>query len=135
MATNGSTPKHRGRPRRAQTETPPTKPPRVTAATISKDLRLMAMTSLNFLGGVKYLVAVAKKEPNAYLQFVSKCLVRDDESAAAGLNVVVQQLIVGADAKPVAGVLNSPIAAHVMPPPRLVANGGEVLDVPARDLP
>lgn len=127
MATNGSAPKRRGRPPLVQTafeplpKLPKEKPVRVTAASISKDLRLMGMASLNFLGGVKYLVAVAKSEPGAYLAFLSKCLVRDDESAAAGLNVTVQQLIVGADAKPVPGVLNSPIAQHIAPP-RLVAN-------------
>lgn len=127
MATHAIAPKRRGRPPRVTTEIEPVpklpkeKPVKVTAATISKDLRLMGMASLNFLGGVKYLVAVAKSEPGAYLSFLSKCLVRDDESAAAGLNVVVQQLVVAADAKPVPGVLNSPIAQHIAPP-RLVAN-------------
>lgn len=96
-----------------------------TAKTISRDIRLMCATSLNFLGGVKYLTKVAKSNPGAYLQFVARCLVREDGTDSGGTTFVIQQLNV--TAAPVPGVINSPVLEHIAPL-KLVANGGEVID-------
>src|SRR4051794_21116835 len=93
-----------------------TKGPAVTAASISRDLRLMASTSLNFVGGVQYLNKIAKTNPSAYLQFIARCLIKDDESNVAGVQVIVQQLVIGSGAQPVPGVWNSPIREQIAPP-------------------
>lgn len=98
--------------------------------TMSQDLRLMALTSLNMMGGVKYLNSIAKRDPKAYLAFVARCLIKDDGVDLGAVQFVVQQIHV--QAGPVAGVLNSPVAEHVGPPLRLAAAGGEVVDVEAR---
>jgi hypothetical protein len=101
-----------------------------TKATMSRDVRLMALTSLNFLGGVKYLVAIAKKNPSAYLQFVSKCLIKEDGAELGGATFVIQQINV--NPQQVAGVLTSPVQEHVSPV-RLITKGGEVIDVETRN--
>lgn len=88
----------------------------------------MAMTSLNMVGGVKYLNAVARSDPKAYLAFIARCLVKDDGADLGSVQFVVQQITV--TATPVPGVINSPVAEHVAPL-RLAASGGEVVDVEA----
>jgi len=98
---------------------------RTTASHISQELRRMAGDSLNALGGIAYLKRIAESDPQAYLQFVAKCIKTDDGAEAAGITFVVQQLVIGN--QPVPGVHNSPLQQHVMPL-RLAAKGGDVID-------
>lgn len=98
---------------------------RVTSGHISQELRRMAGESLNAMGGVEYLKRVAVEDPQAYLQFIAKCIKTDDGSEASGITFVVQQLVIANG--PVPGVLNSPIAQHVAPL-RLAADHGGVID-------
>ena len=110
---------------------PPKKKPgqknKVSRATISKDIRLQVLTALNFVGGVQFLVRQARKQNNApFMALLAKCLQQDDGSDQGGIKFVIQQVSI--NAQPVAGVLNSPVAGHVQPL-KLVANGGEVIDV------
>lgn len=100
--------------------------------TISKDIRLQALTALNIVGGAKYLAKQAEKNPAAFMALLGKLVTRDDGAANEGVTFLIQT--VNVNASPVAGVLSSPIAEHVQPL-RLVANGGEVIDVPHIELP
>jgi len=76
-------------------------------------------------------VRQAKRKNNApFMSLLAKCLQQDDGAHDASITFVVRQLNV--TAQPVPGVLASPIAAHVQPP-RLVSNGGEVIDVQATE--
>lgn len=94
---------------------------------MSRELRVMAMTSLGFVGGVKYLEKVAKTNPAAYLAFLAKVVAvkGDTDTGDAGRTFVVRTLNV--IAQPVPGVINSPVAGHIARPV-LIANGGEVID-------
>lgn len=95
---------------------------------ISRELRTQVLTALTFVGGVDFLVEQARKPNNtAFMALLGKCLIQEDGSGDSGLRIVVQQLNI-TQAQPVAGVLNSPIAGHIAPP-RLVVNGGEVVDM------
>lgn len=98
-----------------------------TAHAMSRELRVMAMTSLGFVGGVKYLEKVAKSNPAAYLAFIAKVVAvkNDGADGDAGRTFVVRTLNV--IAQPTPGVINSPVAGHIAAP-RLIANGGEVID-------
>jgi hypothetical protein len=94
--------------------------------TISHDIRIQTLTALNFVGGVKFLVAQAKKKNNApFMALLAKCLQQDDGTHDASITFVVQTL--NLTPQPTSGVLSSPIAGHVQPL-RLVANG-EVVDL------
>ena len=117
-----TTPKRRGR-----------KPGSVvplSANAVNRELRAMWMTSLNFVGGVKYLNWLAKKHPSVYMQGLARLIKTGDSGTMgddSGITFVVQQINV--TAAPVPGVLASPVAAHVHPQLRLAAAGGEVVDV------
>jgi hypothetical protein len=91
---------------------------KLTAATMSRDLRQAAHHSLFMLDAVRYLMWVAKANPSAYLAFIGKALVSDDESSVGGLHITVQNLTVSPTATP--GVLASPIEAHIAPQLKLV---------------
>jgi hypothetical protein len=98
----------RGRKPGQKVEKP--KPP--TARSMSRELKVMAMTSLGFVGGVKYLERVAKTNPAAYLSFLAKTLVmRDDHEGDGEKRYVVQQIAIVP--VPTAGVINSPVAGHI----------------------
>jgi hypothetical protein len=98
-----------------------------STAALSRELRVMAMTSLGFVGGVKYLEKVAKTNPAAYLAFLAKVVaVKNDTEVGPGERTFVVRTI-QVVATPTPGVINSPVAGHIMAP-RLVANGGEVID-------
>jgi hypothetical protein len=102
-----------------------------TKQTISRDIRLQTLTALNFVGGVQFLVRQARKKNNApFMALLAKCLQQDDGAQDSSVTFVVRTLNV--QGGPVPGVLNSPIAGHVMAP-RLIANGGEVIDAEPRD--
>lgn len=121
MPASTATPKRRGR-----------KPGSVvplSANAVNRELRAMWMTSLNFVGGVKYLNWLAKKHPSVYMQGLARLIKTGDSGTMgddAGITFVVQQINVTAG--PVQGVLASPVAAHVQPPLRLAAAGGEVVE-------
>lgn len=102
--------KRGGRPRGSKNGSAPKKPP--TMRSMSRELKVMAMTSLGFVGGVKYLEKVAKTNPAAYLAFLAKTLVmRDDTDDAGDRRYVVQQIAIVP--VPTAGVINSPVAGHI----------------------
>lgn len=113
-------PRRSGRPRGSKSHKPPTN------ASLSRELKIMAMTSLGFVGGVKYLQRVAKTNPAAYLAFLAKTLVVKDDGGDTGERTFVVQTL-NMIAMPTPGVINSPIAGHIAPV-RLAANGGEVID-------
>lgn len=70
------------------------------------------MTSLGFVGGVKYLEKVAKTNPAAYLAFLAKTLVmRDDADDQGERRFIVQQIAIVP--VPTAGVINSPVRGHI----------------------
>jgi hypothetical protein len=90
------------------------------------ELRVAGLASFNMVGGIKYLMRVAKSNPAAYLAFMSKLIKTEDGGDAQGLNIIVQQINVGA--LPIPGVLNSPVVEHIAPqrPLQLVANGNVI---------
>ena len=94
---------------------------------MARELRVMAMTSLGFVGGVQYLARIAKSNPAAYLAFLAKVVAvkQDAGTDDASRTYVVRTLNV--IAQPTPGVINSPVAGHIAQP-RLIANGGEVID-------
>lgn len=99
---------------------------RTTPASLSRELKVMAATSLGFMGGVQYLNKVAKSHPAAYMAFLAKVLVVKDDNEEVGNRTYVVRTI-NVIAQPTPGVINSPVAGHIAAP-RLVANGGEVID-------
>ena len=119
-------PKRRGRPPGVKTSNvSATKPP--TMRGMSRELRIMAMTSLGFVGGVKYLERVAKKHPAAYLSFLAKTVVmRDDEDVQGAREMRVQFLQVVP--QPTPGVINSPVAGHIAREHVRLVGNGEVID-------
>lgn len=102
----------------------------LSANAVNRELRAMWMTSLNFVGGVKYLNWLAKKHPSVYMQGLARLIKTGDSGNMgddSGITFVVQQINVTAG--PVQGVLASPVAAHVQPGAlRLAAAGGEVVE-------
>lgn len=113
-----------GRPRGSKNGTAKPKPS--TPRSMSRELKVMAMTSLGFVGGVKYLEKVAKTNPAAYLAFLAKTLVmRDDADDQGERRFIVQQIAIVP--VPTAGVINSPVRGHIAREHvRLVA--GEVIE-------
>jgi hypothetical protein len=99
-------------------------PSKCSSSTISLELRVAGLSSFKMLGGIKYLMRVAKTNPAAYLAFMSKLIKNEDGGDAQGLNIYVQQISIGA--VPIPGVLNSPVVEHIAPQlqlvQRLVAN-------------
>lgn len=94
---------------------------------MSRELRVMAMTSLGFVGGVKYLERVAKTNPAAYLAFLAKVVaVKGDADTGPGDRTFVVRTI-NVIAQPTPGVINSPVVGHIARP-HLIANGGEVIE-------
>lgn len=98
-----------------------------TKAHISREIRLQVLEALTRVGGVDYLVRQAKKpNPTPFLALLGKCLIQEDGTGDQNVTFVVQT--VNVQAAPVAGVINSPISGHVAPP-RLVAQGGDIVDM------
>lgn len=100
-----------------------------TAHAMARELRVMAMTSLGFVGGVKYLERVAKTNPAAYLAFLAKVVaVKADADIGAGERTFVVRTI-NVIAQPTPGVINSPVPGHIAAP-RIAANVevGEVIE-------
>lgn len=114
------------RPRKNPSDLPPLEKKRVTASTMSRELKIMAMTSLGFVGGVKYLEKVAKTNPSAYLAFLAKTLVVRDVAEEQGETTFVVRTL-NIIAQPTPGVINSPVAGHIAAP-RLIAQSGEIID-------
>jgi hypothetical protein len=108
----------------------PRTPRKLTAASISRELREMGLTSLHFVGGVQYLNRIAKKNPAAYLAFIAKLIKTDDGADPGGITFVVQQ--VNVQGVPIKGVVNSPVVEHVVPL-KLAAANGEVIDMGGDD--
>ena len=101
----------------------------VSLGEMNARIRDMAAGALDEVGGMRYLVQVAKKNPNAFVRLISQFIQNDTAVNAAGLNIVIQQINL-TDARPVPGVIASPITGHISqsanPPPP----GGEVIDMP-----
>jgi hypothetical protein len=111
---------------RQKSDLPPLEKKRVTSASMSRELKIMAMTSLGFVGGVKYLEKVAKTNPSAYLAFLAKTLVVKDATEEVGDTTFVVRTL-NIIAQPTPGVINSPVAGHIAEP-RLIARSGEIID-------
>lgn len=101
----------------------------VSLGVMNVRLRDMANRALDAAGGDAYLLQIARKNPNAFLRFLSQFVQNDTAVNAAGLNIIVQTINIGS-AGPVPGVLASPIAAHVSLVPHSPPPGGEVIDMP-----
>jgi len=114
-----------GRPRGSKTGA---KPKPMTPRAMSRELRVMAMTSLGFVGGVKYLERVAKTNPAAYLAFLAKTLVMKDDSDDQGERTYAVQVLQVVPV-PTPGVINSPVAGHIAREHvRLASNAGEIIE-------
>ncbi len=101
-------------------------PNKLSAATISREIREMGLTAFRFVGGVRYLNRVAAKNPAAYLPFISKLIKTEDGTDSSGITFVVQQINVNGE--PIKGVVNSPVLEHVTPL-KLAAANSEVIEV------
>lgn len=122
-----SPPKRRGRPIGSKNGDGTTKPATTTRG-MSRELKVMAMTSLGFVGGVKYLERVAKTNPAAYLSFLAKTLVMKDDADEGGQRKYAVQVLQVVPV-PTPGVINSPVAGHIAREHvRLVGNGGEIIE-------
>lgn len=122
MTDPSALPKRRGRPPGVAA-----KPAAPSMRGMSRELKVMAMTSLGFVGGVKYLERVAKKHPAAYLSFLAKTLVmRDDEDTKQSRELRVQVLQVVP--VPTPGVINSPVRGHIATEHMRLVQGGEIID-------
>jgi hypothetical protein len=94
---------------------------------MSRELKIMAMTSLGFVGGVKYLEKVARTNPAAFLSFLAKTLVmRDDADDGGERKYVVQQITIVP--VPTAGVINSPVAGHIAREHLRIPANAEIID-------
>lgn len=102
-------------------------PNKLSAATISREIREMGLTSFRFVGGVQYLNRIAQKNPAAYLAFISKLIKTEDGADSSGITFVVQQINV--NGQPIAGVVNSPVVEHVAPLQLVASNGETVVDL------
>jgi hypothetical protein len=84
---------------------------RLTSDSISRELRELIFLSLNIIDPVRYLCWLATEHPAIYALYVTKSLIRDDESRLAGLTIVVEQVTAEPQATP--GVICSPEARDV----------------------
>ena len=114
------------------------KTPDFSSKSISRDVRLGMLVSLNYAGqrwpdsaplpqgvsqnAVDFWLGVKRRLPAKYVEGICKLIRHDDESDPSGMQIIVQQLIVGDNAQAVAGVLNSPIRAHIAGPRLVVDN-------------
>lgn len=99
---------------------------------LARELRIATMVAYDMVGGVKYLKWLALHKPAIYAELLKKCMGSDSqaESDGEGTTIVVKQLTI--DARPVPGVINSPIAGHIAGP--AVPNStGEVIDAVIRN--
>jgi hypothetical protein len=113
------------------------KPPDFTSKSMSRDVRLGMLVSLNFGGtrwpdsaplpqgvsqnAVDFWLGIKRRFPTKYVEGICKLIRHDDESDASGIQIVVQQLVIG-NGGPVPGVLASPIRAHIAGPRLVVDN-------------
>lgn len=128
-------------PRRAATELPPDdictdvserNVKKATPRLLARELRIATMVAYDMVGGVKYLKWLAKHYPPVYAELLKKCMGSDAqaEGTGEGTTIVVRQLTI--DARPVPGVINSPIAGHIAGP-QLPESTGEVIDAVIRN--
>lgn len=119
-----------------------------SAKTISRDVGLGMLMALNHGGSrwpdgmpppegispnaIDFWLTLKRKAPLKFADCLTKLIKRNELPADPELKLVVQQITV--QASPIPGVLASPVAEHVHPL-RLVANGGEVIDAPATEVP
>lgn len=111
-------------------------------ATMSRDVRLGLLISLNYGGGswpetmapppgvspnaIDFWLKLKRRSPAKYAECLMKLVRNNDGASTEGMRIVVQQLTI--QAGPVAGVLASPVLQHVQAA-RLVPHGGEVVDM------
>lgn len=123
------------------------RPAKFSKATMSMDVRLGLLTSLNFGGtrwpssmpppagvspnAIDFWLKLKRSQPAKFAECLMKCVRTDDGASLEGVTFIVRSLQIN-NAQPVAGVIASPIAAHVQPL-KLVSNGDVVEDAqPAR---
>lgn len=75
-------------------------------------MRRMAAQAFDEVGGVEYLKRVAGKNANTFLRFVGQFVTREDSFNPGAFNIFVQKISIEG-AAPVAGVISSPVAAHI----------------------
>lgn len=87
---------------------------KVTSRTISRELKIATLAAYNMAGGVKYLYWLSQHKHAIFAELMKKCMGNDDSEGDTNITFVVQQITM--QAKPVPGVLNSPIAGHIAGP-------------------
>jgi hypothetical protein len=87
------------------------KPEKLTALRITREVRESAYLSLRILGNVEWMVEVGKKSPADFLRFLQSILVKDPDDGAAGVNIIVQQIVMAPT--PTRGVGGSPVVGDV----------------------
>lgn len=124
------------------------RPAKFSKATMSLDVRLGLLTSLNFGGtrwpssmppppgvspnAIDFWLKLKRSQPGKFAECLMKCVRTDDGASLEGVTFIVRSLQIN-NAQPVAGVLASPIQAHVQPL-KLVSNGDVVEDAqPVRE--
>jgi hypothetical protein len=124
------------------------RPSKFSKATMSMDVRLGLLTSLNYGGtrwpstmapppgvspnAIDFWLKLKRSQPAKFAECLMKCVRTDDAGSLEGVTFIVRSLQIN-NAQPVPGVLASPIAAHVQPL-KLVSNGDVVEDAqPVRE--
>jgi hypothetical protein len=79
----------------------------------------------DYMGGVKWLIHLAKTKPALAVQLAAKYAGKEETDIDADIRFVVQQFTI--NAAPIPGVTNSPIEGHISAP-RLAVSNGEVID-------
>lgn len=86
------------------------------------------MAALNLAGGIKYFYWLSQHKHALFVELVKKCMGNDDGDTDTNITFIVQTIAM--EARPVPGVINSPIAGHISTQPRLEQTG-EVIDAEA----
>ena len=105
---------------------------KATPRMLARELRIATMVAYDMVGGVKYLRWLALHKPAIYAELLKKCMGSDAQAEASseGITFVVRNLTV--EAKPVPGVINSPIAGHIAGP-QVADSTGEIIDAVIRN--
>lgn len=98
---------------------------KVSKARLNTELEIGLRLMYDYMGGVRWLVHLAKNKPALAVQLLCKYAGKEDAEIDSDIRYVVQQFTI--NAAPIAGVTNSPIVGHVSAP-RLAASNGEVVD-------
>ena len=98
---------------------------KVSAKTISRELKIATLAAFNMAGGIKYVYWLSQHKHALFVELMKKCMGNDDGEGDTNITFVVQQIAM--QAQPVSGVTNSPSAGHISGPAQPVLTG-EVID-------